>query len=1047
MNRVFKLFDVQPHERGVAGALFLLAFAIGIGRVFAITAAFPIFLSEWSPADLAFVYILASVGTVAVSVGYLRLGRALNPRRLIIANLGFALGVTALIRLALTLIGAKGPAMVLATWAFVLFVLTNLAFWAAAQRVVNIRQGKRIFPLATSGDVLAYAVGGVVAGQLAEVIGTPNLLIISALGVGVAAIGFVRLVRMRPERFQTVVSRPGTPARRKPVSWSSPYLRLMIVYFALSGAVFVFVDNAFNFVAKGRYPVEEDLAAFIGGYQAVTAIVNFLFRGFIAGRVIGRFGVVAGLAALPLAVLLGSTVVVVSGAAFGAAILVFWGITATKLGDKVFRGMTASSFATLYQPLLERGPSVQATMEGVVDAAAIGLAGFLLLILGKMAGFGAIELATVVVVFCIVWAVIARLLKREYVNVLGSALHRRRIGTEQIESVGADVIEVVRKELDSPVPENVVYALELLERSDPEALRAALPHLMSHSLEDVRINILHRIESHRVTSALPAVRMQWESESGSAALRGQAIRVLCALSEESIPLGVEALRHRERAVRMGALAGLLRSGSIEGIVYAGAELLRELESPDPRDRVFAATVLRDAGIASFYGQVRRLLEDPDVGVREMALEAAARLAHPQLWPLVVRALRDPTLGKKASEVLVGGGDAAVAALAREFPRYGRDRAFRLSAIRIMGLIRGEEAITHLWQHLGSRNRQERHAVMVALSNCALEAADERALRVQELLEEEAKDTVDVLAALTETVGDPRTAVLSRALRYEVELARHRVFLLLSYIYPEREPLTAWDNYASGDRDKRAYALELLENFLSLDLRAMFFPLLEDRDPADALGRVATRFLPRHRSREQWLREIVEAEQGRYRDWTVQCARHAAGALGLQPAAGEADGRLVDTVLRLKSVELFDEMPEHVLGGIVPRLREVTLEQGQPVFEAGDPGDSLYIIVEGSVRIHDGPVTLATLTADQVFGEFTVLQSAPRTASATPNEATRLWRFEQADLFDLVSNQVRIARTMIEMILRRLEENRAARERVPDDRRSRMSYSISLKPLE
>jgi HEAT repeat protein len=1042
---ILRFLNVKPEERPLAGRLFLLSFTVGTGRVFAFTAAIPIFLSQWTPADLSYVYMLTALGTIAASAGYLRLGRVLSPRLLIVANLGFVVVVTLLLRLALAWPDVRWAAMALAVWAFVLLIVTNLAFWAAATKVVDIRQGKRLFALVGTGDVVAYAVGGFVAGQLADRIGTANLLLISAAGIGLALVTFADLARLHRERFAAVPAQPAAASQKKQISWSSPYLRLMIGYFVLSGAVFVFLDNAFNFVAKARYPVEADLVAFIGAYQAVTALINFAFRTFGAGRLSARFGVVAGLLGLPLAVLLGSSVVVVGGALFGATALVFWAMTVTRVGDKVFRGAMGSSLATLYQPLMSRGPAVQATMEGMVDAAAVGLSGFLLLLLGKLAGIGAVGYAAFLIAFCLVWVVIALRLRREYVGVLAGALERRRIGAAQLTMADGDVMALVRKELESPHPENVIYALDLVERFEPKTLRVVLPHLLLNAGPDVRLEILRRIEQQRITRALDAVKRQVTDPANPPALQGEAMRVLCVLSEESIPQAIAALGDDRQEVRKGALVGLLRSGSIEGIIHAGAELLRILDSERVEDRIFAAGVLEDTAIPSFFRQVRRLIKDPDVRVRRAAIRAAAQTGHSQLVPSLVTALSEPELAGSATQALLAIGEPTLPVLLRGFARYEWNRPFRLRVLRIMGLMGGEQAAEQLWSLADLWNREERHAALVALAQCGFVAAGERARRVRKLLRSEVQDAVARFSAIADMAREPSTGLLQAALMHEISQIRHRAFMLLSLIYPDSDALTAWNNYADGDAEKRAYALELMENHLSNELRGLLFPILEDLDLSERLARLGEHFAVARATAAERVAQLLQAREGELGDWTEWCARSVARELRLDVGPEEtAATEIVAETLRLKSVELFEEMPEHVVAGLYPKLQPLEPEEGEVVFARGDVGDSLYIVTEGSVRVHDGDVTIATLGENQVFGEFTVLQAAERTASVTAGARTRLLRLAQSDLYDLVSERVQTARSLIQIILRRLEANRAART-APETRASRLS--ISLKPLQ
>ncbi len=490
MDRILRILNVKAEETGVAGGLFFFSFVLGIARVFILTASQAIFLENYPASDLAYVYMLAAVATMAASAVYLYLGRRMTLQPQILANLLFALVATVAIRIFLGWSDARWPAMALAVWFHVLFALTSVAFWGAATQVVDIRQGKRLFPLVTTGDVLAFFLGGFFILRVVGTIGAPNLLIIGVAGLALAAFSFVSLCRVRPERFRGG-GRPAEGARApERVTWSSPYLQLMMAYFILSAVVFVFVDNAFNDVAQQRYSDTAQLARFFATYSAVAAMVNFFFRTFGAGRMIQKFGLIAGLVGLPAAVLLGSTVVAGAGYLLPAVGLVFWLTTMTRLFDKVFRGVQTSSIATLYQPLMERGPAIQTTMDGIIDSAAIGVSGVVLLVLHHFFDIGAPELAVMLFVFCAIWIVVALGLRREYVIILGTVLHRRRIKGESLQIVDDNVLSLVQEELASTHPENVLYAVHLLEEAEHPDLQQVLTDLVHHESEDVQAEIL-----------------------------------------------------------------------------------------------------------------------------------------------------------------------------------------------------------------------------------------------------------------------------------------------------------------------------------------------------------------------------------------------------------------------------------------------------------------------------------------------------------------------------------------------------------------------------
>jgi CRP/FNR family cyclic AMP-dependent transcriptional regulator len=93
-------------------------------------------------------------------------------------------------------------------------------------------------------------------------------------------------------------------------------------------------------------------------------------------------------------------------------------------------------------------------------------------------------------------------------------------------------------------------------------------------------------------------------------------------------------------------------------------------------------------------------------------------------------------------------------------------------------------------------------------------------------------------------------------------------------------------------------------------------------------------------------------------------------------------------------QLFEGIPPGVLQEVRYEMQIVSLEANEVLFREGDPGDSLYLVGEGSVKIsqagrdgqHD---TLAVMTAGTFFGEMALLDGEPRSATAVATEPTLL----------------------------------------------------------
>ncbi len=92
--------------------------------------------------------------------------------------------------------------------------------------------------------------------------------------------------------------------------------------------------------------------------------------------------------------------------------------------------------------------------------------------------------------------------------------------------------------------------------------------------------------------------------------------------------------------------------------------------------------------------------------------------------------------------------------------------------------------------------------------------------------------------------------------------------------------------------------------------------------------------------------------------------------------------------------LFEGIRPELLEEVAHELRVVRLNEGEVIFREGDPGDSLYLIGEGSVQISKrgrggNQETLAFIQSGNFFGEMALLDGKPRSAMATAAESTVL----------------------------------------------------------
>jgi CRP/FNR family transcriptional regulator, cyclic AMP receptor protein len=118
---------------------------------------------------------------------------------------------------------------------------------------------------------------------------------------------------------------------------------------------------------------------------------------------------------------------------------------------------------------------------------------------------------------------------------------------------------------------------------------------------------------------------------------------------------------------------------------------------------------------------------------------------------------------------------------------------------------------------------------------------------------------------------------------------------------------------------------------------------------------------------------------------------------------------------LRSVPLFAETPDPILSEVAELLQELHVPAEQMIFGEGDHGDAMYIIVDGRVQVHRGGRTLAYVEKRNVFGEMSVLDPEPRSASITSAEPCHLLRLERDAFYRLMAHRTEVAFGVIHML--------------------------------
>ena len=148
---------------------------------------------------------------------------------------------------------------------------------------------------------------------------------------------------------------------------------------------------------------------------------------------------------------------------------------------------------------------------------------------------------------------------------------------------------------------------------------------------------------------------------------------------------------------------------------------------------------------------------------------------------------------------------------------------------------------------------------------------------------------------------------------------------------------------------------------------------------------------------------------------------------MQEPVGEATVRTRGREELLGNIPLFESLTKEDLRSLARRLENVEYRDGEVIFRQGDTGSSLFVIEEGAVEISYGDgsakIALAHLFAGQYFGELSVFDGAPRSATATTTRPSRFVRLDRDDLVDFVNKNPSAAlRIISEMSVRLRQTN-------------------------
>ncbi|WP_221392292.1 cyclic nucleotide-binding domain-containing protein [Dyadobacter sp. NIV53] len=1048
-------------------------FFINVGTTLVYVSANILLLENHPESSLPIAYIAAALAVMIAGKIYEYYEHHLILERLSLGTMLASLFMVVAVMLLLWLGHGIATAIAIMVGYRIIYLLINLEFWGLSALVFDVRQSKRLFSVIGAGDMPAKALGAV----LAVLIHSPSVLMI-LLVISLVFFGLAFYTQILTFRHTEIPNPHHARPRRAGLSDSkivqkyfggNKLVTALCLGMVAVAAAATWIEYNFFVNVKYKFHSQHDVILFIGSLLTATYVISTFVKMLFSGKTVERFGVRYTLYLLPLTTVLISMGLLISSyfKKDEPSLLVYYCI-AYFLFELVRRTIFDSVFLVLFQPLSTKNRLKGHTLaKGFYEPLGMMIAGILLWIVYSKKLSDSSLAFDLSLLFAIVALFIFRKAYREYIVELKNAISKRFIRSGEMASQ-TEALPIITENLKSDKKEEVINAIDWLAKNKESQFRKNVDFLLKNPFVQVRLKTLQtlaQIEKPELTESFYA----YIEQEPDTACQTLAVRILCSstkLSDEKI---ARYLAHQDPDIVRGAILGCWEAHKALPMIHG---TLRKLFlSEKEQFQIIALDCINAVGIASYEDSIKNLLRKGTFKVRQQALDVIAASGSGQLLNELkpfLNAHADSQLSAATVSSLMKSGNSGIPVLQEWL--LDDESGEKISILIKVSKKHHHEFILPLLFQLIQSIYLQKHSIhtghsksislsvhldaLKVLSNYSLNT--EQKVIVSEFVEKELVHAYQLLNGMNENETDK---TWNDALEYELTLTSQRLFYLFMIQYDKDAVQNAWKGIKHASREKRANSLEMIESLLPRTLYPSLYALFEDISiprKRDALRQ----YLGNQDTNISLINLIINQLEKSFTPWTIALAierwniqesdlqllntlsnhntsliRDAAQQkyAGLNPAFylkitspatmknSDSSQQIseMERIIVLKNTQLFSTTPENVLSSIAPIMKEISYQEGQQIFAKGDLGDSMYIIYAGEVGIYDGVKQLALFDKGEIFGELSLLDTEPRSASTISESDVLLFRIDQEDFFELMEERDEILRNVLRILCQRI----------------------------
>jgi len=1004
LSRLFDIINVRPDERRQVLLLLGKGFFLGIFLVTYLISAEALFLNKLGHLLKEALLVSGGLGMITTAA-FSFLQSRVSYGKLVIGNLMLVFIITAAIYvLFFTLDGVQKDYVIFAMFALIgpITAVILLGFWGVFGRLFDLRQSKRIIGWIDTGQLTAAILATISIPLLGSYIPeTVDFLLISGASILLAGI-FLIFITLN---FSLSVGESTSEQQSKKSARTSfralfkdNYIVLLSMFLLFSMVTFTFIQYSFQTVASLQYPNENELRNFLATFHLGYLILSFIMQTFVNDKIIGVYGLKVALYILPIIVGFFTICAIVAGLMFGynpadpttTFIWFFLFISITRLFNYSIRdALENPTFKLFFMPLdSNKRFDVQTKVEGVVNETSRMFAGIIILALSFVSFFELIHYSYALIFLIGGYLFFIGKLYNQYRNKIKLKLESRDANADPSENERVSMARGLEAALGRSQPEKAIFLFRLLEKINPNAVSSSINKLMSHKSSNIRDYAQAKLNEIKGLSVSEKYVIKFDPNSDE--------------------------RENKNLVGGVDLDGLLNSGSI-----TKKRIAKLSKSEDYEDRLYASELLGNSSGNENISFLIELLNDANFAVRLAAIQAAEKNYNDEVINALVNNLAHPIFSNKAMNALVKMGGKSLTGIDVAFYRTGQTTQTMLKILQIYGRVGGNKSTKQLWSKIDFPNKVIVSQVLSSLGECGFKAGIAQISRIKFAIESDISDVAWNIAAIGEINRDAHGEVLVEAIRNENKSDLEHIYMLLGMLYDAKSIQLVKENIDTGTTEGVAYAIELLDVFLSDDLKQKVIPLLDDISEAEKSKKLEIFFPRATLDSNTVLKFLINRDFNQTNRWVKACAIYQIGNFKLKNYALDVIANLFnpdelvlqvsaralyqispelyeehtsrvdnkiktqldkmivvekinnnhvmkyDVVHFLRSVALFSQVEGIVLSGLADNLKVITLAQGEKLALRDNQLENFYIVYNGVVEI----VLKNGMTQDIITGEF------------------------------------------------------------------------------